>query len=434
MPSAASNLSLNTSTAKIELETPPNCLTAASPTKPKCAFQRCLHPAACLGNKNDEFELRYWEGKNYFEETRPNTRRVVNTEAIFPEPLGDPVDLALYSHWREICDEDRGYANNCTDEHGNLVRCRLCGECKSGYVHDSGGTTKCKRCPEIVANRFFLAMGAVVMVVGSAVLIYTTIESTRQEKNLTTDGIQKCIVNFLQLSSLATGLPLQWPEPIEDMFAWFTVISSAGSNLLTPDCELSEEIASDVYFGKQIAFASLPPIVIVVCFFVWAVIGACSVMPVAKRLTRRRIKKRDVKTFTVLSSVLIVFLAYSFLTRNIFSMLKCPTVGHQQLRYLVADLQEPCYEGRHLHYLLALTIPQILVYVVGLPAAAVIVLRRNSDRIERRDESFRISYGVLYIGYRQERSWWEAVIAGRKVIIILVGTFGTRDESVHMQA
>lgn len=101
--------------------------------------------------------------------------------------------------------------------------------------------------------------------------------------------------------------------------------------------------------------------------------------------------------------------------------------------FLVADLQVNCYKDEHLLYVLALTIPQILAYIIGLPAAGVVLLMRNKKRLLQ-DKSFRMRYGFLYFGYRKERAWWEAVICVRKVFIVLIGTFGTMLNSVYLQA
>ena len=40
--------------------------------------------------------------------------------------------------------------------------------------------------------------------------------------------------------------------------------------------------------------------------------------------------------------------------------------------WLAADLQEPCFVGAHLTMVLLVSLPQILLYTVGLPLAATI--------------------------------------------------------------
>ena len=41
-------------------------------------------------------------------------------------------------------------------------------------------------------------------------------------------------VNFLQIVSLAGGLPLQWPSAMQTMFDFFATLSSAGTTLMIP--------------------------------------------------------------------------------------------------------------------------------------------------------------------------------------------------------
>ena len=62
----------------------------------------------------------------------------------------------------------------------------------------------------------------------------------------------------------------------------------------------------------------------------------------------------------------------------------------------MADLQEPCYEGRHMSYVMLLTLPQIVLYVFGLPALAVVHILRNKEHLHQRH--FFTRYGLLYMG------------------------------------
>jgi hypothetical protein len=143
------------------------------------------------------------------------------------------------------------------------------------------------------------------------------------------------------------------------------------------------------------------------------------------------------KNYTILSIVLMVFLCYPMLVKLTLSMLKCPIIGQdpetkQHLAYLMADLQEPCFKGRHLENVLSLTIPQLLLYVIGLPLLATLIILRNKHRLHEKE--FYTRYGLLYMGYREGREWWELIIAIRKVCIVAIGTFGTLLGVVDLQA
>jgi hypothetical protein len=265
--------------------------------------------------------------------------------------------------------------------------------------------------------------------------------------------------------SLAAGLPLQWSPEIETMFQSMATLSSAGTTLLVPgkfqqinkntdnstknqnftdnshpfpfllfhnyiiDCELTHMRTSDAFFMKQVFFTFIVPIVIVTCILCWMVIrmtcglgkGCCK---------KCKIKRYDYKNYTILSIVLMLFLCYPMLSKIALSMLKCVLVGEK--RYLMADLEEPCFEGRHLSYVWMLTVPQILFVVIGMPVLGSLIILRNGNA-KFLKYNFRMRYGLLYLGYRPSREWWEVVIAVRKVFIVMIGTFGAM-LGVDMQA
>ena len=224
---------------------------------------------------------------------------------------------------------------------------------------------------------------------------------------------KKIIINFLQLTSLAAGLPLQWPDVVDTMLTTMATLSSAGSTLLIPDCELTDIPTADAFYMKQIAVAMLVPVLIVLILILWSIINLCCALICCK------MKPREVKNNTVLTIVLMLFLSYPMLTRLCMSALKCPMVGGKL--WLMADLQEQCFVGRHKTYIMALTIPCILVYIIGLPLLAVTIIMRNKDHLN--DHDFAIRYGLLYLGYRKNREWWEITIVVRKVAIVTVATF-----------
>jgi CRP-like cAMP-binding protein len=347
------------------------------------------------------------------------------------------IDLANITN-AEQCDESRGYANECTDEQRQPARCRLCATCAYGFKRTSSSSTKCKKCPAPGTNRALIVLGVFIMLLGSAIMVYVGISSESSPEE-TSDATKKIIFNYLQAISLASSIPLEWTDPVEDMFAMYAAASSAGSSLLIPDCELSHLRTAEAFYLKQIAFTFLVPFVILVCIVSWALIYAgprfccrrCKCGPV-RCAALRVLSLNRIKTFCILSVTLGLFILYPMLVRQTFSMLKCLSVG-QEGRFLMADLQERCFGPRHLQYFLALTVPQLILYVFGLPCFGVFLVLRNRDHLHT--TQFRWRYGLLYLGYRRGREWWELVVTLRKVFVVAIGTFGTIFvNSVHMQA
>ena len=95
----------------------------------------------------------------------------------------------------------------------------------------------------------------------------------------------------------------------------------------------------------------------------------------------------------------MLFLCYPMLVQIALSPLKCISVGEE--RYLMADLEEPCFKDDHAMYLYMLTLPQILLVVIGLPLISLLIILRNTHHVKKYD--FRLRYGLLYLGYREDR-------------------------------
>ena len=359
---------------------PPHCLIEEEKHSmggpPHCAFSKCLRPDSCHGTPDDEFET---------------------------------------------CDFENGYENSTCGENKNQS-CRLCATCRQGFKR-SGSTVKCIQCPPSSTNRAMLGVGAVMFSFGTAILIYMTIKDEEAGELETSDAVKKIILNFLQMLSLAAGLPLEWPPELESWFHGMNVISSAGTTLLVPDCEMTHMKTYQAFYLKQIIFTFTIPMVVILSITVWT----CIKFTCGKTCIKR---KSNFKNYIILSAVLLLFLLYPMLVKICLSMLKCIKVGN--VRYLMADLEEPCFEERHLGYLLLLSIPQVILVVIGLPLLSLLVIVRNNGHFER--YNFRIRYGLLYLGYREKREWWEVVVAFRKVFIVMIGTFGAMMGATDLQA
>merc|ERR1712166_906875 len=180
----------------------------------------------------------------------------------------------------------------------------------------------------------------------------------------------------------------------------------------------------EAFYMKQIVYTFSVPMIVVICILVWTLIKCCC-------QKRMKLDSDKIKHHTVLSIVVMLFLCYPMLVKLTLSMLKCPIVGGDP--YLMADLQEPCFDGRHIYYFWLLTIPQLICYVIGLPLIAASVILRNKEKLHL-DKSFSTRYSLLYMGYRQDREWWEVIIAMRKVAVVSIDTFGTVMGVVDLQA
>ena len=89
--------------------------------------------------------------------------------------------------------------------------------------------------------------------------------------------------------------------------------------------------------------------------------------------------------------------------------------------YLRWDMEERCYGEQHLANVLLIALPSILVYALGLPLSAGLILWRNREFHE--SKKFRFRLGLIYSGFRRDRWWWESIVVMRKLFIIFFASF-----------
>ena len=126
--------------------------------------------------------------------------------------------------------------------------------------------------------------------------------------------------------------------------------------------------------------------------------------------------------------VALLHLVWPSLCSETFALFACRSFCESNLR-LTADLDEVCFVNRHLAYVLLVGVPMLLLYVFGLPTAALVMLKRLHARAEAKGRPMsslkgHLTWGMLYSAFRAETWWWEGMPAGRKILVLMVGVFG----------
>ena len=108
-------------------------------------------------------------------------------------------------------------------------------------------------------------------------------------------------------------------------------------------------------------------------------------------------------------------------------MLRCTSVFGKW--YLDLDMEVPCFDwhdGRHISWVLASTVPQILLFALGLPFLGVYIIWRYKRKGLLDDHYTHLKIGTLYDGYRVDDRWyWEGVLALRKFAMVCVTMFAS---------
>ena len=85
------------------------------------------------------------------------------------------------------------------------------------------------------------------------------------------------------------------------------------------------------------------------------------------------------------------------------------------------DLTIICWSSVHYFFSLAVALPSLVCWGLGIPFFALILLIRNRGSLNTIETKEKL--GFLYNGYKKEYYFWEILIMYRKILIIFIAIF-----------
>jgi hypothetical protein len=181
---------------------------------------------------------------------------------------------------------------NSVDGYGG----RLCQSCMTGFARDPTDHLKCKKCPENGFSYAFIVGGVLVATAALSTFIHMNMNGAGSSH--VSGATQKILLNYLQTVSIASGFPLKWPRAITTMFAIQSSASSFSEQLMNFDCEMAKEQAgARVFWQKQVFFASLPGVLLIVNALFWSFRGTLCPKKKKGKGHRSAKKRQSMKSF-----------------------------------------------------------------------------------------------------------------------------------------
>ena len=82
-------------------------------------------------------------------------------------------------------------------------------------------------------------------------------------------------------------------------------------------------------------------------------------------------------------------------------------------------MEDECWTGDHLAYSTSVAMPAFILWGLGFPILSFFKLYSLNNSQELKIKENKEVYGFLYSGYLAQKYWWELVILGRKVLILI---------------
>jgi hypothetical protein len=374
-------------------------------------FEKCSYPASCLGRANPALK-----GKFEFNGEEGGVLLVDNNSSVAGR--GNTFDPA-----------EADFAQGCTLGYRNDSL--LCSGCESGFSL-GGGNGQCNRCPDKSQNTFIIFAAVVGGVLGMVILVRLTLESAGDSLDAS-DGVKMIICSYLQMLGLLAGFPIEWPRFFKELFRVGGAVTALGQHFVNLKCASETSTEADVFFLTKTFWATLPVILVSGCVGTWYAV-------------RMVVSVSHFKRKLLASCVALLYVVYPSLCTQTFSLFACrQACGSMLLR---ADLSEPCWRGRHASYVVGLGLPMALAYVIGLPLATWVTVRRKrasraakTQGLSMREKMHRLVddnfvFGTFYSSYREEIWWWEMIVTIRKVSVACLAVFGgaMQEMQVHLSS
>eukprot|EP00347_Sterkiella_histriomuscorum_P017498 403349122 len=352
----------------------------------------------------------------------------------------------------------------CSDGYFGL----LCTECKHGYSRSSfsGSTFKCQQCPDHLSNSFKLAGSFILYISLLIFMIRSTLNGAKEEKNVTSIYL-KILVNHLQLISLTQSFNFDFPEELVKFFSGTgDVKESTATQILSVDCFMdkrqsdNEQMNPELYFQKLMIIALIPIIIVLTVFVIWSILKGyierkrkinlgkewkdkiqtyVKVIkkgdPLEQEVARIQLSKLKQKAQyeivgkIISTIVILLFFMHPTIVEYSVSNFNCYPIEEE--RRVKVDLTIKCYEGNHQFFSFAVALPCLLIWGIGIPFFALVLLFKNKEKLTEIETKEKL--GFLYNGYKKEYFYWEILIMSRKIIIIFIAIF-LSEQGVMAQA
>lgn len=247
----------------------------------------------------------------------------------------------------------------------------------------------------------------------------------------------KILINFMQITSVAVSMNLQWQSAIRYILRFHEVLTGVthGTSYLPLECTLEDNSVpgSIAVLWIRVSF----PFIILAGFLMLGTFYWIAVRFLYKRRNRGQVQLPfgDLTTYFIVTIIAVSFFSYKDVTEELMRTLNCINIDsseydqddvdrlEQYIQFAVAtdlywgeDTSLECFEGDHL-VTGVFGILGLAFFSFGTVLFNAVLLLKNFHVIGK--EQFIARYGFLYRSYRP--LWytvpWESVISIRKALV-----------------
>lgn len=221
----------------------------------------------------------------------------------------------------------------------------------------------------------------------------------------------RILTNYFQILTLASSYDLSWSDNMKTFLQWISIISQSSDILFSVDCFIHDnDVKTQPIYFKMILACLFPLLCIAVVSIFWYLYSQYK-------------KNQAVFTKFIASVIILIFMTLPTVTTITFAIYNCIDVFSDGDTFLAIDMSLQCWVGDHQYYSNRFGVPIIVIWIVGLPTAALVALYMRRHKLS--DEENMQRYGFLYTGLNHSAFYWEILLHFRKVLMICINVFLT---------
>ncbi|CAI2369723.1 unnamed protein product [Moneuplotes crassus] len=364
----------------------------------------CMDYATCMGETHIDVDEGYW-------------RKSANSSLII-----------------ECLNRDACLGNFHPENEGSPTQCKsgyrgyLCTQCDivDNIKYQPLADFQCSKCPSPALNMFRIIFVATFAFLFLLLLIYINLRKTKESRM---SILLRILTNYIHLITVSLSFNVRIPTNFTSMFSFMNRISSPNETFFSFDCFVNDyEIklyAPSNNLFKTSLFIFLPVILISA---ITALFGCIKLVHFIIFLVKRdcfgkgviRTNLFNFKRSLVVSMICIVFLFHPAFTVKSLSMLLCTRIDENDSR-MTYHMEYTCYSWNHIKWVLVISVPLLVIWVIGLPMVALWILIKYRHKLDRPEmQSY---FLILYQGFRQKTFYWEFVNSFKKFAILAIIAF-----------
>lgn len=257
-----------------------------------------------------------------------------------------------------------GLDSECDEGYGGNL-CHSCMKVEDSWYNKESDQS-CQKCVSYKQN-IVLTVGILLMVLVYVVaLVWINIKNRGGQRQ--TAVFMRILTNYFQILTLASSYELNWQDTLKEFLEVVSIVSRSSEALLSVDCLLRDK-GYTMYplYVKVILCAILPIFLTGISIVFWGIVNT--------------LVKVDLKRSLAITIIVLLFVSLPPITSITFTLLNCTDAFSDGHHYLSIDVGVTCWEGEHGKVSLQAAVPTILLWIIGTPFLAFLILFRKRAQL-----------------------------------------------------